>query len=349
MNLKQYYLTKNECYQRGVTITVSGLMLHSTGANNPNLKRYVPDFDGTIGKNTYGNHWDQYRPGSRQVCVHGFIGKLADGSIATVQTLPWNMRGWHAGKAAGNNSYIGVEICEDNLKDKDYFTKVYNEAVELFAYLCKEFKLDPLKNILCHCEGYDKGIASNHSDVMHWFSKHNKTMDDFRKDVKSKMSETSKKPTSTTSTKTESKESFKSYTVKITADVLNVRNGAGTRYKINGTIKKGEVYTIVDEKDGWGKLKSGAGWISLKYTSKSKAQSKADTKPVSKPASKLPSVGGKVKLKTTAKKYCTGQEIPKSVKGKTYTVKQIGTSLYPKGILLKEIVSWVNISDVTVL
>lgn len=58
------------------------------------------------------------------------------------------------------------------------------------------------------------------------------------------------------------------YTVTITTDVLNVRDGAGTNYKINTTVKKGEVYTIVEENNGWGKLKSGAGWISLAYTSK---------------------------------------------------------------------------------
>jgi len=49
---------------------------------------------------------------------------------------------------------------------------------------------------------------------------------------------------------------------------LNYRAGAGVQYKINGQIKKNEVYTIVEEKDGWGKLKSGAGWINLKYTTK---------------------------------------------------------------------------------
>ncbi len=346
MNLKQYYLTKNECYQRGDKLNVKGLMLHSTGANNPNLKRYVPDFDGTIGNNPNGNHWDQYRPGSRQVCVHGFIGKLADGSIATVQTLPWTMRGWHAGHKSGNDNYIGVEICEDGLKDADYFTKVYREAVELFAFLCKEFNLDPMKNIICHCEGYDKGIASNHADVMHWFSKHKKTMNDFRKDVKKEMEET----TSQLAAKPETTETFESYMVKINVDaddVLNVRNGPSTRYKVNTTVKRGEVFTIVEEKDGWGKLKSGAGWIKLSYTVKYEEPKKKPT--TTKPTNKLPSVGGKVKIKSTAKKYCTGQEIPKSVKGKTYTVKQIGTKKYPNGLLLKEIVSWVNVSDVTVL
>lgn len=61
---------------------------------------------------------------------------------------------------------------------------------------------------------------------------------------------------------------FKAYKVKITADVLNVRAGAGTNYKVATTVKKNGVYTIVEEKNGWGKLKSGAGWISLKYTKK---------------------------------------------------------------------------------
>ena len=183
MNLHKLLLTKNECYQIGKTIAVKGLMLHSTGAPNTKLSRYVGPDDGLLGANQYGNHWNQFRPDGRQVCVHGFIGKLKDGSIATYQTLPWEMRGWHAGGAA-NNTHIGVEICEDGLTDGAYFRAVYQEAVELFAMLCKEFNLDPLKNIICHAEGYKQGIASNHGDVTYWFTKHGKTMDDFRYDVK---------------------------------------------------------------------------------------------------------------------------------------------------------------------
>lgn len=167
-------------------MNVQGLMLHSTGAPNTKLSRYVGPDDGLLGANRYGNHWNQPTPDGRQVCVHGFIGELKDGSIATYQTLPWTMRGWHAGGSA-NNTHIGVEICEDNLCDGTYFHEVYQEAVELFAYLCKQFGLDPLKNIICHAEGYKQGIASNHGDVLYWFSKHRKTMDDFRRDVKAYM------------------------------------------------------------------------------------------------------------------------------------------------------------------
>lgn len=114
--------------------------------------------------------------------LHGFIGKLADGTVATYQTLPWNHRGWHAGGSA-NDTHIGFEICEDGLADSTYFKKVYQEAVELCAYLCKQFGLTE-KDIICHSEGYKRGIASNHGDVMHWFPKHGKSMDTFRAAVK---------------------------------------------------------------------------------------------------------------------------------------------------------------------
>lgn len=71
-----------------------------------------------------------------------------------------------------------------------------------------------------------------------------------------------------TQTTTSSSSSFNEYTVKITASSLNVRSGAGTNYKVVTSVKKGGVYTIVDESNGWGKLKSGVGWIYLGYTTK---------------------------------------------------------------------------------
>ena len=182
MNLNKLIFTENACYKAGKKITVKGIMVHSTGANNPWLKRYVGPDDGKLGKNQYNNHWNTYHPGGREVCVHGFIGKLADGTVATYQTLPWDHRGWHAGGSA-NNTHIGFEICEDDLTDGAYFAKVYKEAVELCAYLCKQYGLTE-KNIICHSEGYKQGVASNHGDVMHWFPKHGKSMDTFRAEVK---------------------------------------------------------------------------------------------------------------------------------------------------------------------
>ena len=204
MKLVKQLLTKNDCYKSGRTIAPKGVMVHSTGANNPKVSRYVPGND-EIGWNTGGNHWNQprqyvytdgtsttgYRDYSKKLkstkysaCVHAFVGKFADGAISAVQTLPWSMRGWHCAGDA-NNTHISFEICEDGLEDASYFEAVYRQAVELTAYLCRQFDLDPLVNgvVVCHSEGHAQGIASNHADVMHWFPRFGKTMDDFRADV----------------------------------------------------------------------------------------------------------------------------------------------------------------------
>ena len=195
MRLLNCLLTANRCYQAGRVIKPKGVMVHSTGANNPNLRRYVqpvsttPDRAGLLarlGTNPNGNHWNR---AGLNVCVHGFIGKLADGSVAAVQTLPWDRRGWHAGDGSSgksaNDTHISFEICEDGLDDPDYFARAYREAVELTAMLCKQYGLDPLADgvVICHQEGYRRGIASNHGDVLHWFPRFGKSMDDFRAEV----------------------------------------------------------------------------------------------------------------------------------------------------------------------
>ncbi len=187
MTLYSCIFTQNDCYKSGRTITPKGVMIHSTGANNPKLSRFVGPDDGILGENPYGNHWNN--PGI-SACVHGFIGKVADGTIATYQTLPWNHRGWHGGGKC-NNTHISFELCEDGLEDGDYFAAVYREAVELTAHLCQMYDLDPIADgvVICHQEGNQRGIASNHKDVLHWFPKFGKTMDNFRQDVAEAMAQ----------------------------------------------------------------------------------------------------------------------------------------------------------------
>ena len=63
---------------------------------------------------------------------------------------------------------------------------------------------------------------------------------------------------------------FEEYVIMITGDVVNVRAGAGTKYKVNTQVKQNQLYTIIDEKDGWGRLKNGSGWICLDFTKKIK-------------------------------------------------------------------------------
>ena len=330
MRLIKCMLTANDCYKAGRTITPKGVMVHSTGANNPAVARYVQPVDTqadaaglytVLGTNRNKNDWNN--PGL-DVCVHAFVGKLADGGVGSVQTLPWNHRGWHAGTGtsggSANNTHIAFEICEDGLADAAYFGKVYQEAVELTAMLCKQYNLNPLADgvVICHSEGYQRGVASNHADVMHWFPKHGKNMDTFRQDVSKAMGgapqvkpQAPATPTGKTYTvakgdtlsgiaaqygttvdtlvelngiqnpnlivvgqvlKLPGAAGFEPYTVKVSVTELRIRSGPGTDNASKGFIAPG-VYTIVEEADGpgakrWGKLKSGAGWISLDYAEK---------------------------------------------------------------------------------
>lgn len=255
MNLHKLIFTENACYKAGRTITPKGIMVHSTAANNPKLSRYVGPDDGLLGKNPYNNHWNTYEPGGREVCVHAFIGKLKDGSIATYQTLPWNMRGWHAGGKA-NDTHIGFEICEDGLKNAAYFKAVYTEAVELCVYLCKQYGLTE-KNIICHAEGHKQGIASNHGDVLHWFPKFGKSMADFRADVKELLEP---KPVII-----EGK-----FKVEVVCEILNIRKGPNSKtYPIIGKLFMGARVTVLRKFLNWGQLGTGM-WIGIgsKYVTK---------------------------------------------------------------------------------
>ena len=91
MRLIKCILTANDCYKAGRTITPKGVMVHSTGANNPLVARYVQPLEGQkdetqlkaeIGTNRNANDWNN--PGL-DVCTHAFVGKLADGGVGTVQ------------------------------------------------------------------------------------------------------------------------------------------------------------------------------------------------------------------------------------------------------------------------
>lgn len=201
MKLVQSIMTKNSCYTAGRKITVKGLMLHSVGCPQPNASVFI-------------KNWNT--PSYGTACVHGFI----DGNDGTVyQTLPWNHRGWHCAsgpKGSGNNTHIGVEMCEPasiRYTGGSSFTcsnlsaarvsvkKTYEAAVELFAYLCKLYGINPTADgvIISHREGHARGIASNHGDPEHLWNGLGMgyTMNTFRKDVKEKMQGGTVKPDET--------------------------------------------------------------------------------------------------------------------------------------------------------
>jgi len=334
MNLKKCLLTNNKCYKAGKSLKPEGVMWHSTGANNPKLSRYVQPDDGLLGPNKNGNHWNKPTPDGRNVCVHAFIGLLASGAVATYQTLPWDMRGWHAGGDA-NDSYIGFEICEDNLKDEKYFKAVYKEACELTAYLCKKYKLDPMKEgvVICHSEGYAMGIASNHSDVMHWFKKFGKTMDDVRRDVKALMGSSD----AAAKDKDVDKDKDKDALYKVQCGAFKSKTNAEQLVKeLKGDgydayiVVTGSTYKVqcgaFSKKSNATKLANTltkAGYKTIVVTDSSAAAiGKAEDKDKDKNKSKTIKVGSKVKVKKGAKSY-DGKDVADFIYNNTYTVDQL--------------------------
>ena len=184
MNLKQNYLTESGCYKAGKHITVKGLMIHSVGCPQPKADVFM-------------KNWNK---ADANACVHAIV--EPDGDV--YQLLPWEFRGWHCGGSA-NNTHIGVEMTEpatikyaggaswvetgDGENTKNHVLAAYRYAVELFAYLCQQFGLDPMADgvVISHSEGCKRGIASNHGDVEHLWSKFGLSMGQFRKDIKTVM------------------------------------------------------------------------------------------------------------------------------------------------------------------
>lgn len=135
----------SDCYKSARRQKQCGVQVHSTGANNPYLSRYVQPDDGLLGKNKYGN--DSNRSGTN-VCASAYIGKQSNGMIAIYQSLPWDYQCWLSEKGDNGNAnklgYIGFEICEDSLNDREYFNEaVLRLSVNLTAYLLNMIGASP--------------------------------------------------------------------------------------------------------------------------------------------------------------------------------------------------------------
>ena len=188
MEIIQCYQTKNPCYRKGTPMKPVGIVVHSTGANNPHLCRYV-DCPERLGVNRYGNHWN--RPEAATL-VHGAIGLDKEGFVTLVNTLPYTMAAWGVGKGSrGSYNYdptghIQFEMCEDDLTDPSYFDQVMGTAVAYCAQLCREYGL-AAESIVSHKEAHAQGYASNHGDPENWMGRFGMTMEDFRARVRAKL------------------------------------------------------------------------------------------------------------------------------------------------------------------
>ena len=154
---------------------------------------------------------------------------------------------WHVGASrykhpyCRNDNSIGIEMCCRKRADGTWYfeEETIKSTIELAKEIMQKHNI-PASNVIRHYDVTGKTCPEPYvRDTAAW--------------------NTFKANLSTTASAT-------GYKVKVTADTLNVRKGAGTGYKITTQIKKNEVYTIVQEQNGWGKLKSGAGWIKLSYT-----------------------------------------------------------------------------------
>lgn len=198
MEIKKCILTNSTCYKRAGESSKTGIVVHSTGVNNPYVKRYVQPMENDadyskiiadLGYNKYKNDWNHI---TREAGVHAFVGKNNNDEIVVYQTLPYSKDAWGVGsgkKGSYNfspHARIQFEICEDGLTDEKYFNEVFDTAIKYCAHLCKVYGWDSTK-ICSHRESYLQGFGGNHGDPDHWLAKFGKNMDWFRQQVQKEL------------------------------------------------------------------------------------------------------------------------------------------------------------------
>lgn len=264
--------TQSDCYKAASKIVPTGIVVHSTGSNNTSIARYSQPSDNDpnrtkllnlIGVNKYGNSWNK---SGVSKAVHYIIGKLADGTVATVYNIPENYACWGCGKGSkGSYNYAPVgriqfEVCEDDLNGKDYFKAIFKEATELCADICHRYGWSA-SAIASHKEAHAQGYASNHGDIDHWLSWHNKTMNDFRAEVQRLLDEMN-------APKEPEAPSFEPYGAHSMASPYVIYNDEGNRI---GQIDEGVPITVTDEKTvGETVLCKIEGWMPKEFLRKDK-------------------------------------------------------------------------------
>lgn len=179
--------TENLCYKAAKPMPkrkAQGIVVHSTGANNPYLRRYVnaPEI---VGENIYRNYYD--RP-DWEACPHAVIGKGKNGEVLAAQLLPYDICCWGCGSGENGSynydpAYLQFEICEDSLDDPDYFEQAFDLAARLCYEWCKSYNI-PIDRVISHKEAHAEGYANNHGDPENWLAKFGRDMDWFRNKVK---------------------------------------------------------------------------------------------------------------------------------------------------------------------
>jgi SH3-like domain-containing protein len=238
---------------------------------------------GNLSVETCGN---VFAPTSRQASSNYGVG--SDGRIALY--VDEKDRSWCSSSASNDNRAVTIEVANDGDASTGWHVpdKAMVSLINLVADICKR---NGIKELKWKADKSLIGQVDKQNMTVHrWFNsgkscpgdylygKHSYIANEVNKKLGNATTSTSNISTTTSTTTTASSSPSASssgtsvnYTVKINTSSLNVRKGAGTNYAVVTSVKQGEIYTIVEESNGWGKLKSGAGWINLSYTVKNGA------------------------------------------------------------------------------
>lgn len=213
-------------------------------------------------------------------CNYG-IGK--DGRI--VMCVDEDNRSWCSSNRANDQRAVTIECASDKEAPFAFNSTVYSKLIELCVDICKrngKKKLLWLKDKATSTK-YEPKEDEMILTVHRWFTNKScpgdwmmERMGDLADKVTAKLSGSEKVENKTPEKTDISKNEFEPYTVKVSISDLNIRKGPGTNYAKIGKFTGKGVFTIVEEstgegsKKGWGKLKSGAGWISLDWATKLK-------------------------------------------------------------------------------
>lgn len=308
-----------------------------------------------VGQVTAKRGCEVFQPTSKEASCNYVVGY--DGSIGLC--VDEGDRSWCTSSAANDHRAVTIETASDNKEPYAVTDKAYAALLNLVTDICRR---NGAKKLLWFGDkaktlAYTPKAGEMVMTVHRWFANkscpgnylynlHGEIAAEVTKRLSGGSGSTAPAPGASGGAQT-----AVNYTVKVTATDLNIRSGPGTNYGSKGAIKPG-IYTIVAEASGtgaskWGKLKSGAGWISLDYATKTGASGST--------ASKAVTVGSTVTIQTGAVygglATSRGAKVPDYVSGKNrrYTVKQIATHKGVQEALLKEITSWVALSYLTVV
>lgn len=307
-----------------------------------------------VGQVTVQSLGGVFAPSSRQASSNYGIGK--DGKVGMY--VEEKDRSWCSSNADNDNRAVTIEVASDTYAPYKVTDAAYSALLDLVTDICRRNG----KTKILWFGDKDKTLAYQPKPsemvmtVHRWFANKSCPGDylyglhsDIAAEVNKRLSECGPAPVVPDPVEP----TPVNHTVKVSITNLKIRSGPGTDYEINSIISPG-IYTIVAEADGsgatkWGKLKSGAGWISLDYV-----QRLDDVDPVDPGGSGSCSgsieVGSIVTVKSNAVygglTAARGAKVPEYVYGsaRRYTVRKIDEHLGVQEALLNEINSWIALT-----